>query len=218
MKPICPKCDAPIPDERVNLAEGVAHCSGCGEYHRLSFLLRDSTTATRIAKPDDSKIEHYREPYSLGFIIPPNGLRGPSWFFLFFSLFWNAISWPIFLATVRDGEIGSILFMLIFVTVGAIVIGIFAVFTWAETTVAMDEREASVIWSIKSLRWRKSAPLDAITSIDEGQIYQQNYKPVYGVCIKHGKKEIKFGSNLSEDERRWMIGELRDFKQQQGHQ
>ncbi|WP_309382681.1 hypothetical protein [Cerasicoccus frondis] len=212
MKPICPTCNAGIPNARVNLAEGVAHCPGCGEYHRLSHLLRDSVGISRIAKPDDSKIQHYREADSMGFIIPRNGLKGAGCFFLVFALFWNSFVWFAVVDLFRKGEYGMLWFLSIFVAAGLFLIAWVMMTVFAETTIAIDTQEASVIWSIKSLRWRKSTQLDAITEIDEGELYQQNYKPVYGVCIHHGKKQIKFGSNLSEDERRWMIGELRDFK------
>lgn len=39
----------------------------------------------------------------------------------------------------------------------------------------------------------------------------QNHRPAYGIGLGYGTKTLKFGSSLKEDERRWLMGELRDF-------
>lgn len=217
MKPICPTCQVVIPDAEVNLAQGICRCPSCGEYHKLGFLLRDSGVVERTAQPGGSAVGHYREADSMGFIIPRNGFRGPTWFFLFFAAFWNAITWVMLGAAFKEGQMETVLFMLIFVAVGLVMLGIFLFMAFGEITVAADTRAITVIWSLKNIRFRRTALLGQIDSIEESSVYTKNYQPVYGVGIKHGKKWIKFGSNLTEDERRWMIGELRDFRAAQGY-
>lgn len=44
----CPKCDASIPTDRINVAEGIAQCPGCGELTRISQLNLDGRSLQEI--------------------------------------------------------------------------------------------------------------------------------------------------------------------------
>lgn len=58
----------------------------------------------------------------------------------------------------------------------------------------------------------RSGRLTDLMRITENAVYQRNYQPVYGIGLffKDGTK-ITFGSTLTEEERKWLIGELHEM-------
>jgi hypothetical protein len=91
MKLICPRCRKEIPPDRVNVAQNVAHCAECNEAFDLSALAEGDRV--RVERPPNAKSLLERGSDQLAIALPRGGLRGPGCFFLFFTLFWNAITW-----------------------------------------------------------------------------------------------------------------------------
>jgi hypothetical protein len=216
MNLVCQVCNVPIPAADANLAEGVCHCRQCGGFFKISALLTDEAVITRIAKPVYSKLEFFSDADSLGLMIPRGGNRGIAFFLLLFSLFWNGISWPMFLIAIHDKQLSAVLFLSVFVLIGAVVAG-FAVFMlFAEFALLVDRQECRLAWSVFKWSRKKVLPVSSITAVTEEVVYTKNYQPVYGVGIKAGEKTVKFGSALTEEERKWLIGELRHFLRVKG--
>lgn len=51
--------------------------------------------------------------------------------------------------------------------------------------------------------------LTEIESIAAKVFYEQNYRPVYGVEVRSGRKKIRFGSTLDDAEKGWLVAELK---------
>ena len=67
---------------------------------------------------------------------------------------------------------------------------------------------------VKSLFNRKTKRVFAreeIVSVDLVSFYSQNYQPVYGVKISTGRKSLKFGTAMTEDEKSWLVSDLRRY-------
>ena len=70
-----------------------------------------------------------------------------------------------------------------------------------------------------TLRWRrvmlgrvteKSLACKGIMTLAQRVFYQQNYQPVYGIEIKGLEGKVRFGTTLSEEEKAWLVAELRE--------
>lgn len=55
----------------------------------------------------------------------------------------------------------------------------------------------------------KSLPTESIASIAKVEFYQRNYQPVHGIEIKGSRGKLRFGSVLTEDEKAWLVADLR---------
>jgi hypothetical protein len=87
---------------------------------------------------------------------------------------------------------------------------------FAEFALLVDRQECRLAWSVFKWSRKKVLPVSSITAVTEEVVYTKNYQPVYGVGIKAGEKTVKFGSALTEEERKWLIGELRHFLRVKG--
>jgi hypothetical protein len=216
MKLTCPKCGTELPASDVNLALGLCTCARCGEHFKIAVLITDEPVAVRTERPAYSRLEFTADRESLGLIVPPGGDKWVARFFLFFSLIWNLISWPIFLGALFKGQIFLLLFLTLFVAIG-LLFAVFALYAYrGEFTLSIDRQRVHAIWTLFRYNFERSAANADVTAVVEEVVYTRNYQPVYGIAIKHGTRTIKFGSSLTEDERRWLIGEIRHFLAQAG--
>ncbi|HMP00202.1 MAG TPA: hypothetical protein PKE26_13930 [Kiritimatiellia bacterium] len=213
MKLLCPACDIRIPKENIHVPEGMCACPACGEVYRIADFLRDDPDeAYRIERPAYSEIETLRSGESFAIHIPPLGFRSPARFMLFFTLFWNTMAWFMWIMAIRDRELIPILFMIPFILIGLVTLGIFLFFLRGKTHVLIDDKKMSVIRSLFGFTYRRDVTRSDIAAITHDVVYAQNYQPVYGIGIKRTSgKTIKFGANLTEEERKWLIGEIRFF-------
>lgn len=216
MNLVCPVCAAAIAPDDANVAEGVCRCRGCGGFFKIAALLTDEATVVRIAKPAYNKLEFFSDASSLGLIIPRGGNRSAALFLLFFALFWNALSWTMFALAIRDRQLPGVLFLSLFVVIGAVVAGIAVFLLFGEFSRLVDRSELRAVWSVFKWSRTKTVPVSGITAVTEEVVYTKNYQPVYGVGIKSGRKTLKFGSALTEEERKWVVGELRHFLRVKG--
>jgi hypothetical protein len=211
MKLLCPQCGAAIPPASTNLAQGIATCPACQEFFRIDAMLQEDARVARIEKPASSTVEFAVDRDTLGLIVPRGRGRQTAWLFVVFALFWNAVTWTIGVTALRQGQVAPVLFMTLFAAVGMfmLVAALFQIF--GEFTLSIDRTECRAIWSL--FRWMrtKRIPTNAITAVVQEVVYTRNHQPVYGIALKHGNRTLKFGSALTEDERKWIIGEIRHF-------
>ena len=211
MNLVCKTCNAPIAPGDANVAEGVCTCRRCGGFFKIAALLTDDAVITRIAKPAYSSVEFFAENDSLGFIIPSGKNRGTAFFFLFFALFWNAMSWPFFITALVKGELSSACFLLLFLAAGAVFTLITLYCFFGEFSLLVDRSTCRLVWTLFKWNRTKSLSTPSITSVTEEIVYTKNNQPVYGVGLTVDTKIVKFGTVLTEEERMWLIGELRHF-------
>jgi hypothetical protein len=212
MKLNCTNCEAFIPQENVNVSEGVAVCPECAEAFHLSELLGDEDMPPKVEMPPNTKVPFMRDGVRrMGLIIKPKLFSGITIFMTIFALFWNSISWTIFIDALGNGDTGAILFLTIFVSIGAITAlsALFCIF--GKTSLAMNRDNLTVMRTLFFLNYKRTYNMVDITDVTRLEAYQQNSNSVYGVGIKIGKKKVVFGSHLSDDEQAWLIWELYDF-------
>jgi hypothetical protein len=238
MKIVCPKCNREIQPNDVNVAAALAYCPACAEGFSLGALVANSGPP-RLAPPAAPVSTLRRDGDVLSLLLPPGGLRGAGCFLLFFSLFWNAITWTmlsIFILNVfhpgtvkvKNGGnlpgVFSFLFMIPFVLIGLLtfVLAIFNIF--GRCSLVMDRVRGIYRQEVFGFKWDKKFDLTEISAVEMVVAYTQNHVPVYSVGLirdgptptgqaKPWRSRISFGSSLPEPERRWLCGEIHAFWQ-----
>jgi len=224
VKIVCPKCQAHISANAVNIAQGVAFCKDCDEGFSLNGLAREQEIP-RIERPADARSTLTRSAEHIAVVLPPGGLKGIGCFMTFFTLFWNGVTWTVgfgMLAALVGGTgtgpalgVGffGLLFMVPFVLIGLVtgVIALYCVF--GETLLAMDRQHFILDRRLFRYKYVLKYPFADITKIELAEAYRQNESPVYGVGIflKSKHMPLAFGSSLSEEEKGWLLGELHAF-------
>jgi hypothetical protein len=228
MKVVCPKCNQPIPVEGVNVAKGIAFCTPCAEAFSIGTIVRNEPV--RLAQPENTKVVLTRAGGKIAVALPKGGFSGIGCFFLFFSLFWNSITWTMFIANllgmlktrnslgkmVAQGfDFVALLFLTPFVLIGAGALAAALYCIYGEVTLAMDRDNVLFQRQVFGWKWERSYPFSDIKDIRLTEAYQQNKVPVYGIGIHlHSKPmALTFGSNLSDEEKDWLLGELHGFWQ-----
>jgi hypothetical protein len=231
VKIVCPKCSQQIPADGVNVAQGIAFCKLCAEAFSIGTLVRNEPA--RLAQPENTKVVLTRAGDKIAVALPRGGFRGAGCFFTFFSLIWNGITWPIFIANllglvktqnssgnmVAQGfDVFVALFLIPFILVGLVTFCAALYCIYGEVTLAMDREQVLFQRQVFGWKWERTYPLADITDIRLTEAYKQNDEPVYGVGIHLSSKRmpLTFGSNLSDEEKNWLVGELNAFWRERG--
>jgi hypothetical protein len=171
-------------------------------------------------KPAQTKIE--RKPVSdteVVFYIPASRRWGG---ILFFSIFWNAVSWTILLAFLLGGKAShappfALAIITLFPLVG-IGMGYAALRTrFAVHLLYLGPDRIRLQRQFFAHKKNFDLATSRVTSVRKVQFYQQNYQPVYGVAIKSPDGKIRFGSILTDDEKNWLCWEIREFVKPYAH-
>lgn len=198
----CTTCKAPIPVDDINIDTVLAKCRSCNSVFDFSGQVeRTQTLSPAKLRRDRGEIAMPR-----GFKIDDKGPRltitrrwgrGPGCFFLFFSLFWNAVTWTIGIAafmgkTKAPAPTG--LFLIPFVLIGAATFYAAIALLSNRTEIRMDGRRLTVV--TKPIPWPGSRNLDA-AAIDQlfcvdYVAYSQNDVPQHRFAVealmKDGRK------------------------------
>ena len=212
MKIQCPNCQVEIPAEDINIAKGIAHCKPCNELIDVSLLSMDVDDVALVEKPEWSKVESFVAPDEMGLILPPLGLRGITWFFLLFTTVWNLGSYAAIFGALESGDTGGTLFMVPFIAVGAVTFGIFLYLLKAEVAILMDRQTVTLSRTIFGNSFTKVRSFEALRGVERVECYRSNDVPVYGIGLEfEGARDLKFGSTLKEEEKRWILSEITRF-------
>jgi hypothetical protein len=217
---LCPECGAKpgsLPDKRVELMV----CGKCGTRASLSEWVAASIPGVakgRVGEPPaGTKIRVARDG-SGGKVwdIPASGKFG---FFILFSLLWLSItailSGGFLLTFLSGGKIeGNMPEWLLIPFFGIFwAVGLGTLYTGLRNMLA--RHRVSVGGGM--LTWRremlgrvseKSLSCAGITTLEQREFYQQNYRPVYGIEIKGVEGKIRFGTTLEVAEKAWLVAEL----------
>jgi predicted RNA-binding Zn-ribbon protein involved in translation (DUF1610 family) len=218
----CPKCGAkfaPFKDGPPQSFDTQIVCPSCGFSAPMqkAVQLQAETKVNPpgpFEKPEQTKIE--RKPVSeteVVFYIPASGRWGGM---LFFAIFWNAISWTVFLAFLLGGKSSHAPLTALVVTSLFPLIGIGMAYA------AVRSRFAVHLLYLGPDRIRLQRQLfghsknfdlvtSRVTTVRKAEFYQRNYQPVYGVELKSPDGKIRFGSILTDDEKNWLCWEIREF-------
>lgn len=221
MKVHCPSCGREVPADQINIQEMAAACPECGELFSIADAAKEAAAPPLLPEPANTKVYLVRDrDERIGVALPRGGFKGLGCFLVFFSLFWNGITWTIVIAGItqfgKEGKgmgVFMLLFMIPFVLIG---LGMAVGALWAifgRTSVALSRSALIVERALFGLRWRKTYKIEDIESIGMREAYKRNGHSKYGVGIELASRRMPviFGSSLTEDERKWILGELYDF-------
>jgi hypothetical protein len=226
----CPACGSEIGTEGVNVAANVAHCAACGETHVLSRLAgaeADREAPSEVPRPKTTRVEFQREEGRLAVALPRGAHRGAGCLMLFFSAFWNAITWAIVATIVAGllsggkGGVGAfglfgLLFMIPFVLVGIATALAALYLLFGRAGFAMSGEKVLLRRSLFGFTHQRSFNVADVTRVGVMEAYRQNDEPVHGVGLKiRGRATpLVFGTNLSDEERDWLAWEVYSFWRQ----
>jgi len=183
----------------------------------------------RFEQPAQTRVVLTRSGNRLAIALPRAGFRGVGCFFTAFSLFWNGVTWTLLAATVGSfysrsnatpmpltpatGALG-ILFFIPFILIGLITAAIAVYCIFGDVALAMDGK--AVLFERRCLgrRWTRTFDFANIVDVRMTEAYKQNDVPVYGVSIRFrdfSRAPLIFGSNLSQEEKDWLLGELHAY-------
>lgn len=221
MQLTCPTCGQRIPAADADVGTGFARCLPCDEVFRLDALLPPAETPPqdrrppRAPKPESTRVELATEGERLVVLLPKGGNRAAGCFFLFFSAFWNAITWTfVAVAGIAGGaEDGPpwfvLLFLLPFMLVG-IGTALAALYLLAgRTALSVDREEIALVRALFGREWVRRRPSADCLAVEERVAYSQNDQPVHGVGLTFRQGQPwTIGAGLSAEERAWLRYEI----------
>lgn len=194
-------------------------CPKCGHAYTIEELARkpedqEANPKGPFARPHESLIEcRQPAPHQLTFYIPPRGRWG---IWLFLAIFWNFISWPIFLGFLAS--IGTPQFKLqpllvtsVFVIGGLLLIIVALRHRYGSTTLELTPETIRLQRGLFGTRRNYEVLTAEVRSVSKTVFYTQNYQPVYGIQIEAFRRRLRFGSALSDDEKNWFCWEIQEF-------
>jgi hypothetical protein len=221
----CPNCGASLASPSASPGD-VLDCPECGGHSVARSWVSSGGPPRGWADrpPADTKIQRKsRDDGALMWDIPASGKSGG---FLFFAIIWCTITGLVsggFLMAFLFGEpakgkdsvspvvIGPIL-LLFFGIFWAIGLGMFYVAArnkWARTRVVVTSDEVILGRRLFGRVMEKRVPRSEVSEVNTEEFYQSNDTPVYGIAIHAGKRKLKFGTVLREDEKGWLAADIR---------
>jgi hypothetical protein len=212
MKFTCRKCNSEIPNDHVNVREGLAHCTICEEYFKVADFLRDDEELRRIKKPFYSKVTIDQVLQAHLVTIPPDGWNGTAIFMFLFALIWNGVSWPVLFFAESFKEAHAV-FFIVFPLIGLLTLFFFFFILKGIVYINFNLQTIELVWQLFGIRFRRIRQTANLNKITESVAYTKNYQPVYGIgLLFNNERKVVFGSGLKEEERKWLIGELYEMK------
>ena len=216
MKIKCPTCAQEIQADDINISKGIALCKPCNEVLNLSLFQEGNNHIPLVEKPSTTKIESYIGKDLVSFILPSVGFRGITIFFFIFSLFWNAITYTLIIQSFAEKNSSKNLFEYLFFTpfviVGIIMFLIFIYLWKAVVCVWIDHQDVKISRKLFGKSFDKNHSFSDLELVESVVCYEQNRQPIYGIGLQFSNgKWFKFGSNLKEEEKKWLLYEIHHF-------
>jgi hypothetical protein len=212
MKLLCPNCGTNFSDKDVNIQEGIAHCDPCQENFKIANFLLDNEVARRMSKPDFSNVTIESDNNSSTIVIPAAGWTRGTIATLVIAVFWNAFNISWILLT------GSKLGISLLVTTILGVFGIVLLFQFfnllnGKTIVFLDKHNISAYRILFGINHGDIKSTKALTKIIETIPHgdDDTHIPAIAFVFKDSS-QISFGSQLTKEERKWLIGELNEMQ------
>jgi len=219
---VCPNCAAAM-DETPASFDEVMGCDKCGtkasarEWIAAGQGVRMNGRAD--LPPPDTKIRKEGDGWGgVVWHIPAGGKFG---FFLFFSLFWLAITGLVsggflfaFLSGQKiEGDMPGWVIIPFFGIFWAIGLGmIYAAFRekFMRCRVSVTGGEVTLRKEMFGRGKEKSLRQDDVKSVSQKEFYQKNYQPVFGIEIRGEKGKLRFGSVLTEAEKAGLVADVKE--------
>ncbi len=204
----CPSCGQPLDSRGIDLDAGTIRCLACGHVSPLSTTPA-AAAAPRLPQPPATRVVLDRSrPGQIVLSVPGQGGCG----LLFFAGFWLLLVIGLTIGLLVFDTGPMVLILIPFWLVG-IVFAILGSYTrYGITGVYLDKAHYLVTKKLWGKGWTRRGGIDQIESISVAEAYEQNNRPVMAVSISlGGRKTIKFGSFLTDEEKKWITSELRAF-------
>jgi len=209
----CPKCHVEIDGENVNITEDIAKCGYCGEVFRPSDELPHEDLQHYDPPSKDVIYREYASDGGVTMLLQKPGITGRSIFFFGFAAFWMLItvvvSGAFFFEMLKGEEPWPMIFF--FVPFYAIGIGMFLLgcwMAWSVTAIQLAADKALVSKKLGNWLIKKEFPTANVEGFDEVIAYRQNNRPVYCGAMMANGKTVRFGVQLSTNDRGWLLDEL----------
>ncbi len=201
------------------------HSASMSEWHQKAASEEElqRNPISIVDTPPGTKITHFQTADGdLGLDIPRTGKSGG---LLFFAAFWLLISLPLFLifASVAvkqgGGAIGGGLLASIFPVVGFGMLYFGMRMKYSQHRIFVDPTR--LVYQTEFFNSKKVHQFDvaSIRSVMQKVFYTQNYQPVYGIeIVGNDNKTLKFGTQISPEEKRWIVWLLREALAARGNE
>lgn len=213
MQLTCPTCAKPYPPENINVQTDVAHCPACNQMAHPSELMSDNFDPEVITAPPPGA--WYSE--NMNETVVGATTRSPVALFMVpFMCVWSGFSiGGIYGSQIASREFNLMmsLFGLPFVVGSILFWSITLMAIWGKSEVRLRGQNGEVFVGIGSLGWKRRFNFEDIDSVDE-TLTTTNYpgRNTSGNVIElSGKSTLRFGSNLSEPRRYFMLHALRAY-------
>ncbi|PWJ30951.1 hypothetical protein [Sediminitomix flava] len=202
MKLNCPKCESPIQSEDVNTVEDFAICMECDEYYQISEDLMNNESYKKTVKPLNTNITILELVDKIKCDLQPK----PYYKFLSntFPSFLVFISLVFMFSPDVDNRINLIVKISLIYSLIAIIK------LFLKYDLRIDEKDIEFKTSIFGIGIKKNRKTKWFKSIEESEVYDsKSEKSSSRISLKFKyQDDINFGSNLEQEERRWLISEL----------
>ena len=210
MKPACPACAQSIALDDINVQTDLALCRGCGQIVRLSEINEAGFDESALRHPP--KGAWYRQTPTET-VVGATTRHGSAFFLVPFLCVWSGGSLGgIFGSQIRSGNLhwGLVLCSIPFL-VGSVFLGSITLMSiGGKVEVRLRGRRGEVFVGIGPLGWKRLIDIGQTKTICEG-IHDRSP----GIELK-GRSSLRFGANLSEARRRFVLNALRLYKARQG--
>lgn len=238
----CPQCGEAISVDAINIREGVALCSACGELSRLSEVVSRTRPIAEILMqpPPGCWVAVWGQE-----IVAHATLRSFGSFLgtLFFALFWNGILsifllvaiaglyanligpppawWPAPNMNQQPMTLGMTIFLCIFlipfVAVGIMVANSAILSGAGRIQVVIGSDYGVVRTGIGFISWSRRFDPNTVRRVRlDVTSYQRDEQSSHVIFID-GESSMKFGSLLREDRREWLQAVLHELLQHADH-
>lgn len=228
----CPDCHAAIVSDDINVAKDIAFCRPCNKPFALSALVHGTVVPSNIDLANPPQGAWYRDDGVVVEMGATTRAVGLAIFFLFFSSFWNAITWTFVIGAIWGLFSGAsnaasptnpagpasssssnppgftLLFMIPFILVGLVTAVAVLFYLFGAVRVTMRGTEGLITTGVGPiLRRRRFNPADVVDVAIEPASWRQNNQTVYQIVLK--TMDLKFGSGLTTARREFLAAALR---------
>lgn len=222
---VCPDCKAAISSDEINVAKDVAFCRACNKAFSLSALVHGAVVPSEVNFAAPPSGSWYRDNGVEVVIGATTKSLGTGMFFLFFTTFWNSITWTFVIGALvglfknapsHGSGVGRssqppefiLLFMVPFVLVG-IGTAVAAAFCFIGRVEArLRGPDGTAFVGLGAVGWRKRFNAGEVTDVTiDPASWQQNGRSVYQIVLRG--PDIRFGGGLSDDRRNFVAAALR---------
>ncbi|MCU0777820.1 MAG: DUF2244 domain-containing protein [Akkermansiaceae bacterium] len=213
----CPKCGQKPATAPADV-DTLLRCGSCG-FDALPAEWQPDPTGVVVADPDEipAGTRISREGSAPGdcvWHIPASGKFG---FFLFFGLFWTAITAAASGAFLFGGNKGGsetqpwflYPFFAIFWAIGLGMLYAALRNKYARHRITVTRDLVTLRREMFGRVKEKSLVTTQVGSVAQVEFYQQNYQPVYGVEIRGQGGKLRFGTTLREEEKAWLVADIK---------